>query len=183
MFMIHELYTHVPVVDDASLKEEQVLTSPGGGSRRQQPPAKGDFVAIIQAVSASGDVYTPSITYKGEYQDEQVFRNFQSQLDLENRNRGLIDPKDKLHIRLVNTDSGFSNSVIFSQYLLAWEQDTRPTGTQTDCWRLLIVDGSSTHTGYGVTTSALHFLREHKVHILLLPPNMTHELQVYAANI
>jgi DDE superfamily endonuclease len=117
-----------------------------------------EFITVIACVSAAGVAIPPCLLYKSESGDLQ--------------DTWVEEVEHSQHVYFGGSANGWSNNA----YGLRWLKDvfnlaTKPISPRT--WRLLIVDGHSSH----VNLEFLFAANERKILVLILPPHSTHRLQ------
>ena len=113
-----------------------------------------EHVTIVEAISAGGVVIPPLIIIKGKVILHRWFAD-------------IMDDDYLIGV----SDSGYSNDVLFFQWLQHWEAMSKRT--QRGEYRLLLLDGYDSH----LTWTALQFCQQQKVIVVLLTPHTTHFMQ------
>ena len=113
-----------------------------------------EHITIIKAISAGGVVIPPLIIIKGKVILHRWFAD-------------IMDDDYLIGV----SDSGYSNDVLFFQWLQHWEAMSRRT--QRGEYQLLLLDGYDSH----LTWTALQFCEQQKVVVILFPPHTTHFMQ------
>lgn len=115
-----------------------------------------EFITLIAAISASGNAVTPTLIYKGASHDLQ-------DTWLENYDHS----QDKANFAA--TEKGWTNE----DCGLSWLVRVFGKETTTTHWRLLIVDGHSSH----VNKRFIEWCDKNRIILAILPPHSTHRLQ------
>ena len=113
-----------------------------------------EHVTIVEAISAGGVVIPPLIIIKGKVILHRWFAD-------------IMDDDYLIGV----SDSGYSNDVLFFQWLQHWEAMSKRT--QRGEYRLLLLDGYDSH----LTWTALQFCQQQKVIVVLLTLYITHFMQ------
>lgn len=129
-----------------------------GKVRQSVQDGNREFITLIAYVSALGKAGNPTLLYKGDSGDLQ--------------DSWVEDLSEKDEAFFGVSPKGWTNNDFGLSWLCeVFEPSTRPASPRT--WRLLIVDGHSSHINLAFIEKAL----EKKVLILVLPPHLTHRLQ------
>ena len=115
-----------------------------------------DQCTIIKSVSAAGTCIPPMAIMKGVVILKRWFTELPPELD---------------NLLVGMSNSGYSNDMLFFQWLQHWEHFTRIS--RRGKYRMLLLDGYDSHLTY----SALKFCEQQKVVVVLLPPHTSHFLQ------
>jgi hypothetical protein len=117
--------------------------------------AKGEWVTVIECVSAAGTAIPPFVIFKGKFIQSNWFQP--------------NTPKDWM---ISLSPKGWTNNALGLKWLeIHFEPHTRPQ-RKTD-YRFLILDGHSSH----LTPEFQEFCRNHRIILLCLPAHTSHMLQ------
>lgn len=123
-----------------------------------------EFITLLAYVSAIGQAGIPTLLYKGDSGDLQ--------------DSWVEDLGDTEQAYFGSFENGWSNKAFGLRWLQeVFEPNTRPVSPRT--WRLLIVDGHSSH----INLQFIDWALGHKILILALPPHSTHRLQPLDASL
>jgi hypothetical protein len=125
------------------------------GKRRSVQPGSREWVTVIEAISAEGQLIPPFIIITGKHH-------------LRNWYEGSSLPADWA---IATTPNGWTNNEMGLEWLKHFDQHTinRSVGT----YRLLILDGHESHQ----STEFRDYCKEKKIIPLYLPPHSSHLLQ------
>ena len=123
---------------------------------RESDPNR-ELITIIECVSAIGDIVPPMLIYKGK----QIMASWTKDYDVS---------LDK-HTLLAISESGWSNTGLFHQYLKHFVKFTNDLAG--NCWRMLVFDGHKSH----VDIDNVLWLLERRVISVCLPPHFTNIMQ------
>ena len=132
----------------------QVLTSSRKKKAYVESPENREWVSIVEAVSAAGQKLQALVIFKGKSLQTTWF------------------PAQNIPNWLYTTsENGWtSNQIGFEWLQRIFLPNTSPS---TDRYRLLLLDGHGSHT----PVDFMWLCKQHKVHLLYLPPHASHLLQ------
>lgn len=119
-------------------------------------PSNRQLATSIEAISAGGDwVKPPFLVVKGKVHLRQWYQV----------------PELPGDTQIAVTDSGYSNDEVAFAWIKFFNENTKKIGSSA--WRLLIIDGHTTHTTY----EFIQYANDNNIEVFGLPPHLTHLLQ------
>ena len=121
-----------------------------------QQDGNREFLSLVACVNAIGRALSPTLIYKGASHDLQTtwLDDFDHSQDEAN---------------FAASEKGWTNEELG----LSWLERVFNKETKTRGWRLLIVDGHSSH----VNMRFIDYCDQHRIILVILPPHSTHRLQ------
>jgi DDE superfamily endonuclease len=113
---------------------------------------KGEFLTVIECVSATGTSIPPMVIYKGEYLQGHWFDS--------------NAPRDWM---VATSSKGWTSNALG----LKWLQDHFEPATRTNGYRFLILDGHGSH----IAPEFQDFCEQYRIVLLCLPAHTSHMLQ------
>ena len=157
--MISRMEIHIIWMDEkgfgiGSIQEGKVICSKENLDPRIKEPSNTEWASLLECISNDGFLLPPFFILKGKIQMEAWLQELQK--------GGKICLSDK----------GWTNNSLGLQ----WFKDVFQPVTkqrQKGAWRLLILDGHSSH----ITTEVITFCKENSIVLACLPPHTTAVLQ------
>lgn len=115
-----------------------------------------EFISLLAAISADGTALPPALIYEGSSNDLQ--------------SSWVEDLGEEDEAYFASSTTGWTNDALGLSWLRLFDRHTRTKGSR---WRLLILDGHSSHINWGFISLADSL----RILVLILPPHTTQRLQ------